>query len=53
MPHEVIIGLQVEIIDHCSAICLFSVIINNRHHAKLVLQIHFFFFFSFFCLLSF
>ena len=33
--------LQIEVIDYCSAACLFSVTINERHLARLVLQIHF------------
>ena len=33
--------LQIEVIDYCSAACLFSVTIIERHLAQLVLQIHF------------
>ena len=35
------ICLQVEVIDYCSATCLFSVTIHERHPARSVLQIHF------------
>ena len=35
------ICLQVEVIDYCSATCLFSVTVNERHLARSVLQTHF------------